>query len=758
MGLFSNKKTTKVNVTVQRIFNDENLPDSARQGVIKGIMNNENIVDHMLEDLAGSIGVRLNTGQGWAKKNDYYFGLPAAQVKSNIDARAVTMGVIANNVGQAVTPIYYTMAPMNSFHYAWTWLVNVHGYNPSTNEIVGLRASTGAPCYLKDMIATYTQESFDFMQETFDMGMVDQLGPPPNSGYTPSNPFTALSGIGPYNKQPSYEVSSVAVEDYVTIKYEFEQSPGQFVERGLTLSLSGVDLSEDFHQARYTKADGSQGFFTYMQGSGTYPIIDQVFSISFSPLGTYYPWVYFRVNEERVKWMADLKAYDDAKAFCSYLGVNYDLIDDGVEKDDNVDDVQQSMLMIGLPPGDKDPACIQYLFKHFNVLHENAVPVEDKANQLLDQFSAFTSSPSQIQVVQDKFFTMSFQFSGIVKHTKPGKVGKKGTYTSEYAVVSQDYQTIFTNGPGGIGTGVVMNGQPAWIYRYQNTDSTYEEIAVYGLRGDYRVHRKKGFGAGATDPELLIPVDRAIMRFLSVGSKERVVTRGLYMFVGTAIQIKTPWYASSIFKAVIIIVSIVITIFTAGAAWQAIVAAAAISTTAVVITIISMIVSALAVKYGVQLFVKKFGPRAGFIAAIALIAVSAYGSAGNAGWSDSLLAISSNLTEQSTQAYAEIIQDIQSEIMDFNEYAKGMFDSLADKAEQLGLNGQNVGLEPLEMVYRVPEIRIGEVPNDFYNRTVHSGNIGVTSYDMVEFFVDAKLRLPTTADTSELEEDNGMAI
>lgn len=760
MGIFSSKKKVVVNVTVQQLFEDSAIPDSARQGLIAGIMDQTSLTDNMMEQLTSSIGIRANTGMSWAKRNDYFFGLPTATTKSNIDARNIVMNVIANNVGQAITPIYYTMAPMNSFHYAWTWLVNVHGYNALTNELVGLSNSTGKPCYLKDMIATYTKDSFDFMTETYDLGMVDQLGPPPNSGYTPSNPFTALSGIGPYNKQPTYEVSSVAVEDYVTIKYEFEESPGVIVERGLTLSLSAVDLVTDFHQARYTKADGTQGFFTYQQGSGTYPIVDEVFSMEFDSLGTHYPWVYFRVNGTAVLEIQDenRKAAKDARRYADYLGVSWDMLNDKVEEDPDRADVQQSMLMFGVNPGDKDPNCIEYLFKHFQLLHANAIPAPDKADGLGGRFNAFTSSPSQLHQVQDKFFKMTFQFSGITQNTVPGVIAAKGGYTSEFKQMAQNTQTYFTNEPNGVGQGTVAPLQPAWIYRYQATDSNYIEVIVFGLRADYAVHKKKGFGAGANAPELLIPIDKEVLKTMSLRRKEQVLCQTLNFFVSTAIIIKTPWYASSVFRIIMIVVAVVITVLSAGSAWQTIVAAATLGVTALALTVLSYIVTALAISYGVKLFVKTFGPRLGILAAIAAMAYGAYSTAGSATWGETLVSIGTNLASESSKAYQDMVTDIQQDFVDFQEQAKGMFDDLAEAQEIAGLNGQYVGLEPLEMVYRVPEIRIGEDPDSLYNRTVHAGNIGAASFDLVENFVSYKLELPTLADNQQEEEDDGLAI
>ena len=48
-----------------------------------------------------------------------------------------------------------------------------------------------------------------------------------------------------------------------------------------------------------------------------------------------------------------------------------------------------------------------------------------------------------------------------------------------------------------------------------------------------------------------------------------------------------------------------------------------------------------------------------------------------------------------------------------------------------------------------PFVIFGEKPDDFYNRTVHSGNIGVVGVDIIHSFVDMSLALPKLHDSIE---------
>lgn len=757
MGLFSNKKKYVVNVTVQPIFDEKQIPTSIKSGIIKGILAEGDIKDYMLEEVSGCIGIKANNGYGWAKRNNYAAGIPTAQMRSNVDAKTAVLSAIAVNVGGAITTDYYRFGPMNSLHYAWTWISNVHGYNAETNELVGLTASTGYKCYLKNMRATYTRESYDFITSTYDTGVFAQLGPSPSSGYTPSNPFTAMGGIGPYAGQPAYEVSDVATEDYVTVTYEFKDNTGKIVERGITVSVDGFDEQGDFHQVRYKRPDGKTGFFTYLNGSGTYPSVDAVYRLDYNNLGTFYPWGYFRLENRRVGDYFEYDVYEDCKKWCRYIGVDYDMMSDGVHQDPEVDDVAQCIIQMGVNPGSQNEAVLEYLFKHFSILHEYSLTQMQLSDNLPDKFLAFSNSPGLIQQIGDRKFSQTLQYTGLHKKRITGSIGKKGTYTGTYGQVPQDAQNFVAITPVGTEARVAQNTQPAYIYRYQVLDSMYEEIAVYGLRIDYNVHRKKGFGAGAGASQLLVPLDRAVMRTVSVGRREQVMCRALHMLVNTVQVITTKWYQSSVFKWVMVIVAVVITVLSAGTAWQTLVAAFALGATALAIAVLTMILQVVAAQIVIKLFIKLVGPQIGIVVAIAALVYGSYTSYNATGntklWGDSLVQLGNNLVTESSSAYQSAAQkaiaDIAKDFEEFNAFATGQFDSLKDQRDKLGLDPQFMGLDGMDIVNLIPDTIFGETPQDYYSRTVHSGNIGTTSYDLIEYYHYYALQLPKLSDVEE---------
>lgn len=755
MGLFSSKKTYTVNVTVQPVFEEAQIPTSALNGLIKGIMQEQDIVPSMLDEISQCMGIRAITAMYNTEKKGYEVGIPHAQVATYIQAKDQVISAIEANIGRQITVEYYYMGPLNSMHFGWQYCHDALGYNGATNELPVLSASTGFPCYLSDMKATYLREDFDWMLQTSDTGMLTQLGPSPRSGFRPSAPFNTLSGIGQYAQQPAYEVSDVATDDYVTIQYEFKDATGSYVTRGITASMAAFDNTADFHMCRYTDSTGKTGFFTYLHNSGTYPAIDQAYALEHSQFGTYFPWAYFRLQGADAYEVESQTSMEQMQAWCEQLGVSYDQLHEGVHEDPDVEDVEQSLLLMAISPGNEHPACREYLFKHFGALHSNALPQVQLDPSLEGKLNAFTSSPSQMQHIQDNRFAMSFQFSGISRRRVPGKIGKKGSYDSHFGILSQDSQTYLTQTPIGTGVDNAFLQQPGWIYQHQVAEALYEEIIVYGLRVNYKVHSKKGFAASGEDKELLIPIDRAIVQTMSVPAREQLLCRALTMMVNTVIVFKSPWYASTGFKIILLVVAVVITILSGGTAWQSIVAAYGIGIGALAMVILTIIVKAVVISYGVKLFAKAVGPRLALI--IAVVAViygnTAATTSASATWAENLVTLGTALVKEagvlSQQQIAAGIKDIVEDAEAFSVWAQDQFDGLSDSMLALGMNPAIVGLSAFDVVKMGPQLVLGENPTEYFDRTVHSGNIGTLAFDMTESYVAMNTTLPTFNQTQE---------
>jgi hypothetical protein len=200
------------------------------------------------------------------------------------------------------------------------------------------------------------------------------------------------------------------------------------------------------------------------------------------------------------------------------------------------------------------------------------------------------------------------------------------------------------------------------------------------------------------------------------------------------------WYQTGIFKALLLIVAIIITIYTYGAdGGSAIATALGLSGTAgLIATIVVNLAIGQLITAGFTLFVQKFGTKAATAVAVLAIAYGAYdvvtsGSVLGAPWATTLLQLSTGLQQAVLrQKYSDLLADADQ----FNLFAKDRTEELETAQALLETNHL---LDPI--------VIFGEKPEDFYNRTVHFGNIGTLGITAISSYVDIALTLPKLNDT-----------
>jgi len=85
------------------------------------------------------------------------------------------------------------------------------------------------------------------------------------------------------------------------------------------------------------------------------------------------------------------------------------------------------------------------------------------------------------------------------------------------------------------------------------------------------------------------------------------------------------------------------------------------------------------------------------------------------------------------------------ELREFNIFKEGKWEELEEANKLLG--GPNL-LDADLFIRAEPLVIPGEGPDAFYNRTVHSGNLGAESLNFIQNFVDISLRLPEVSETT----------
>ena len=287
-------------------------------------------------------------------------------------------------------------------------------------------------------------------------------------------------------------------------------------------------------------------------------------------------------------------------------------------------------------------------------------------------------------------------------------------------------------------------------YRRQITENIYDEIQVVDLETQFHIVPGYATLGDDNDKILLIPLDYSITENYSLPDREILYSRSMHYIFNSLVVVKAKWYETGLFKAIILVVAVVITIYTWGAdGGSAIAAALAAGSYGLALQLIFItVLEALLFKAAFSLFVKAVGIEAAMVIALLLVAYGMYevfevGSLSGAPFAKDLLTLSTGLSGGIKSQLAAEMQNLQNEYLEFQDYTKAQLELLETSKNLLE-----------QKHFLSPFVIFGESPEAFYNRTVHSGNIGVVAIGAISSFVDAKLVLPTLDQTI----GNGMKL
>lgn len=736
MGLFSGRTTVHVGTSVSRAIADEVLPNAVKTGILNAIIGDGQVVENILEGMVGSIGVRAERMYTYAKDH-YAWGLPSSEMVSANSGLTEITAALQTIVGVGTVVNYHHFGPINTLHLGWKSLVEVHGYDSSTNQLAGLTALKGTPVYLKDMEVVVTDATLPELAN----GSLDQWGTSPKAGFTPARADSSLFQTTP----SSFRVEAGAASDYVIVTYVWETSASSVVN-GVTLYTKtlhedtfpiAIDTypNQDYFQVKYTYA-GKAGYWIYEWKSGVLPGIEAIFDTAQTSTGTYFPFTYFRYN--KVSAAADTLSagYTTSVKMLNTIGMDFAQITDKVHENPGIADVEQAMLMFAVPATTTNAMEQRYLFEYFKRMAGDAKDLGiTPANTLatLSVNNVQTDTPPQISVViEDSKFKMALRCLGISKRTKTGVVAAKGKYVS-----GMDTSTVNKVGHDYLTEEIVNWASPVsrHFYQHQVSETVYEEVQIFGLQMAYYIDGEHMAIGDEGDDILLIPLDYSLTTVYTLSEREELYSRSLHYVFNSRVVIKAKWYESGLFKAFVMVVMFVIAAYSLGAALPEIMAAMATLETAVVflaMKILVFVISTIAVK----LFVKAVGFKIAFIVAIIAAAAGLYfldDIAGLTGapWAKDLLTLSSNLTSGIQTVLKSSMADIQNSALVFQSEVTTKIELLEAANKLLESNNR---LSPL--------VIFGETPDEFYNRTVHSGNIGVLGIEAISSYVDIALTLP----------------
>ena len=749
MGLFSSEYVTSVGTSVDRVIKDVSLPNALKTGVTQALLTEGELVDNMLESVIGSVGVRAERMYAYARDH-YTHGLPSGTFLSASKGKPEATAILSALEGVPVEVDYCHLGPPNKLHIGWLRLIANHGYNPATNQIAAMSAIKGYPVYLDDLLVVVPTSQV----ATINPMVLDQWGIPATAGVTPERTLQSPA-LGALRAPSPIFLDATATVCYV--RADCIWKVGEVLHReSLTIAVNDLDGTLDYFHVNYV-VGGVVKYWLYQSGLGTWPTLDALFNQPVQTNGTFFPFGYFRYNKSSEISDTTTQTYKTSKKMLNYLGMGYDQVAAAVDANPDIAAVEQAMVVMAVPANTTHPLERRYLFEFFDILFEKtegkftspvaAELAEATPREGLSALISMARDPyhaRSVMVIQDKRFKMSLANTGIFKKRVMGSIGVTGSHGSGF---TSGLQTVETTD---LATGLVTLSQ--WpvqyhYYRRQVSHAIYEEIQVNGLRLMFHIYGRYMTIHNDAAASLLIPLDRSITKRYNTVDRELLYSRSLHYIFNSRVETEVKWYQQDWFQFVMMAVAIVVTMMTAfsdgGALITAIGTGSAALISAAVMTILIHLLIAVLVSVALKLFVKAFGVEFALLVALVAALWGGYkafqaGSIQGAPWATELLALSNGLSKAINVTVADGMRDLLSEYESFN-----LFKTEAEKE----LEAANKLLEHNNFLS--PWVIFGEKPNDFYNRTVHSGNIGMLSIGAISSYVDIALTLPKLDETIE---------
>ena len=743
MGLFSSKKRTHVGTTVSRVLQDDALPDAIRTATMKALFadSEENdLVDHMLEEVANSIGVRAERMYDWARLN-YVHGLPSGAILAAGDGLPAVRAVLEQLYG-AVTIEYCHFGPANQLHVSWQMITDLYGYNPATNRLPGRDAAAGGhQVFLTDIEPVVPYE----VVVTQRTGEFELWGPPARSGATPRQP-----GGSPQLTHTTYRIDQGTSVEYNVVSYEWKMPNGMIQEGTTTLNMAAYPDSAEYFQVRFRTGSVIR-FFTYMKGLGTYPTLDNLFEgTHVTANAAFYPFTHFRYNKTDMGADQNSESYKDSKEMLRHLGIDYGMVSDAINENPDIGDVQQATMMFAVPANSQNQLELRYLHAFFSnwwgVLGQGyTTPTAQQIAQMQRTNEDSPFDGKNAIIIQDALTKMYLSSRGIYKDRKFGSIGKIGFCSG--LIQTQNENVPYVD----VATGRVVavpTSLKTHVFRRQMSINVYEEVQVVGLQMLYEVEGDKRVLANEGDEILLIPIDRSLLPGWSMPDKEKLLSRSLHYVFNSLVEQLVRWYQQSWFQAFLIIVAIVVTIISYGSTWQTLalaISAGTMTFAALAYIIIVGIADYLVTAYAINLFVDAVGVKVAFVVALVAALAGMYqayqaGSIAGAPTAEALLNLSTGLSRGVNTAQQGLVSDLLTEASEFEQYVIAQTKTL-DTAQELLNNSSNLA----------PFVVFGESSQDFFKRTIHAGNIGTYGISAVRNYVEIALRLPKLNETIGIE-------
>ena len=690
MGLFSSSKKTYVSSTTINVIGTTG--DITKSAAINSIFKKTNLTDSILNAYQNSLQLKLHQIYRYAQQH-YTLGLPQGTMDQGIGDSAAVKTVIETQIGNAIIMAYCILSSECTDEFAFPHLIANRGLVYDTGEV------TIHPFY-----------------------------------------------TGPYKLY--FSDAKALATDSLQINYSYMNGTGTPVTVSETITYIGLRPNAPYYHVCYYRlnANGSvqpaPQFWNYCPLFGDHPTLALTSTLSL--VSPFFPIVPLRRNN--VDMTSDAKAntelFISSKKMLKKLGLDFQSLGDSINENPDVGEIDHVYLYFGVDLQSTVKSTQKYLTEFFAYLSG----LSNKTYQdyvRWERNGKTTYPPHNTLTIEDAGYKAEITYNYIRVRVISGNIGAIGSVTRTNVVRDREYWRTDSN----FGWYGQYYENSSVVFRLQVAKNTYKEVEVRGLEHVNYIYKNHSVQTSVEDSikddySFIIPLNKHVYDSMSVKDRTNVAHDGIKMVFNSYKTVKSKWYESIFFQFVMIVVAVAALVV---GAWQVSLAVTASSTaTEILMVILTTILEMVAWTAAFKIASNVLGAELTLILAT-MMAMYAIGSGIKAGslkgapYATELLQASTGLSKAATENISDELADLQGLSKEQQAEQDRLWDELVETRKLLGVNEI---IDPMSFTNLIPTINSYESPDEYYYRTVHSGNIGVLSLDAPTNYVDYMLTLP----------------
>lgn len=492
------------------------------------------------------------------------------------------------------------------------------------------------------------------------------------------------------------------------------------------------DLTQDYYHAFYTlKNDGEMKTYIwiYQEGSGGHPELD----IEVESTDTILPVIPIREYNKPMNHdsLLNTNLYKTSKHIVDKLyGSDFDQLCDSISDSPDANEIDHAYLVSAIDINTLSKEGKKYIYQFF---YEEAY---------------YNRSDKPKIGLRSSTYNTAITYDSVSLSTKNGKVrDRNNRLVDTYIYVSDNNLIINHKDTNTTYKQIVVRNLKHHNYIYNNYDvETSVKSAYLGWKWDSDKGEYVQRGDDRTS-NFLLPIrydlfkkDRGLFK------RDELIKESLHIVANVLVREKLDWWAQ--FLPIIVMVGVIVFIWTGGAA--VLIEGLSTALAGGLLSTLIFIGKLALTKYALGELSNWLVDELGVEWALALVAVIsvafAYGpdiidlNFESLMSVDKLLAFTNNFLSYSTQFIKSEMEAIQKEMEDFKEYTEVKEEELEKLKDDIKV------VDPwllASMDLRVEHDQpLFETPEEFFNRTIHAGNVGPMVYQVIPTYVETKTSLP----------------